>query len=97
MDWTHIAEGCGLRRLYSKCVREIAATLARARKGVGPRTMSSQNLLADLPMGPSASADGLHTALSDMALLEVGSSGRVECAVGRRRTVHAAHARSRVS
>lgn len=37
---TQVAEECGLRRLWSKCIREIVATLSRGRQGVGPRTVS---------------------------------------------------------
>lgn len=34
-----MAEECGLKRLWTICIREICVTLCRGKKGVGPRTV----------------------------------------------------------
>lgn len=34
-----VAEECGLKRLWTKCIREICVTMSRGKKGVGPRTV----------------------------------------------------------
>lgn len=53
MDWAAVAEECGLRRLWIKCVREIACTLARTREGgCTVRTVSSRDLLARFHSSP---------------------------------------------
>lgn len=73
MDWAAVAEECGLTKLWTKCVREIAITLARGRKGLHPRATSKASLLnGDLKPGVTpAPADGTKTAVHDVALLRV--------------------------
>ncbi|KAI7840616.1 hypothetical protein COHA_005638 [Chlorella ohadii] len=69
MDWTQVAEECGLKRLWTKCIREICVTLSRGKKGVGPRTTSSKDLQGALAAVPPPS-DNMHTAVHDVALLK---------------------------
>lgn len=71
MDWAAVAEECGLTRLWTKCVREIAVTLARGRKGVSPRSTSQLNLSAcnegEQVMTPT---DATRTAVHDVLILQ---------------------------
>lgn len=69
MDWAAVAEECGLTKLWTKCVREIAITLARGRKGLHPRATSRANLLNGDAAAVMAVPDGTKTAVHDVALL----------------------------
>lgn len=69
MDWTQVAEECGLKRLWTICIREICVTLCRGKKGVGPRTVSSKDLQGAIGVVP-APTDGMQTAVHDVALLK---------------------------
>lgn len=71
MDWAAVAEECGLTKLWTKCVREIAITLARGRKGLHPRATSRANLLNGDAAAVMAVPDGTKTAVHDVALLRV--------------------------
>ncbi|PSC69803.1 BTB POZ domain-containing 9 isoform A [Micractinium conductrix] len=81
LDWCEVADKCGLTRLWTKCVREVAVTLARARMGVSPRSTSQADLsLAVDPSAEAAAADGTKTAVHDVALLR-NISPRAQLAV----------------
>lgn len=77
MDWAAVAEECGLTKLWTKCVREIAITLARGRKGLHPRATSRGNLLnggappavESVKAAALAGPDCTKTAVHDVALL----------------------------
>ncbi|KAI3426848.1 hypothetical protein D9Q98_006794 [Chlorella vulgaris] len=84
VDWCTVAEECGLRRLWTKCIRQVALALARAPSGgCTVRSMSSQDLLAKMQAAsislaraaPSddqlaPGADAATTAVRDVALLK---------------------------